>query len=452
MRKPQKVTRNVRQAMAPRVFRQAMMLMLFCHQTTGKSDVGVRVTFSRETNPKNAFVQIQPPNTHYSYAPTAMNDAGDGWKVWTCGGGEGPFDSIYFTHLPERNTSATTAPTAVLVPTQRNDWLDGHHACAPTVVQTRLRGDSVSEPPKFRLWYECAARIYDRVTGVLTEGFAQICHAVSMDGFTWLKYNASIPGGFGPASTVGATPVLPAVPAILNACDFGFNEARGRYEANFSGSGTCGDLGPNYGNGHPSAVVIDGVVHLWHYSSEGNFSDRAVFHSTSVDGIHFDFAARERTNLRNPVDVRAVASTPTGSSIASPFLYVATLGEHSDHYFAYSRDGITWVWADAAVVPALSLGIAVPPHCACPAQASVVADKSGFIFSPDGRSAHVAILADEGSMGKNDPTELHCYSPLEDKSRGATWAVYLLQGEFLFNGDVDAAGSLARDTEKTIGP
>jgi len=79
----------------------------------------IQVTYERANNPTYPF--IDTPD-HYNYAPTAMSDS-ETWEVWTCGGGAGPFDSIYYSNFPGKEHSNTSFPKVVLFPSMLGSFL-----------------------------------------------------------------------------------------------------------------------------------------------------------------------------------------------------------------------------------------------------------------------------------------------------------------------------------------
>jgi hypothetical protein len=63
--------------------------------------------------------------------------------------------------------------------------------------------------------------------------------------------------------------------------------------------------------------------------------------------------------------------------------------------------------------------------------ASIVADAGGVLLVGADGILPAAIIADEGfdSKAEGGPAG-GCYSAIEDSSRGATWALYAMQGNF----------------------
>ena len=378
-----------------------------------------RVAFTRA--PGGALAaQIQPPNTHYLYAPSAIRlDESGPVSAWACGGGEGPFDSLYFAALAD----SPVAPEPVLVPRQLDAWVDGHHACAPSVVRMAVPS-LFNGSQMLRAFYECSPNFYDAATGERFEGFAQVCAAASADGRVWLKSVGGL--AFAPADSAPALPVVNASARVRANCMFAFVD--GRFVGNFSNNGACADLGLNYGSGHPSAVLhpLTGELWLFYYSSEGAWEDRGVFVVRSNDGVSFGVPLR--TNVQNPMEVRAVLDAASGN-----VSFIGTLGLYFDHYFAYSADGLAWTWAGSGPDEALVLGEAVAGHCACPAQPSIVADAGGVLRVGAHGVLSAAIIADEGFYSKAEGGPAGgCYSAIEDSSRGATWALYAMLGNFSF--------------------
>lgn len=383
-------------------------------------------SLSLEITSKNTQALIDRSNA-YDYSPTAISDNQNNWQVWFCGydnfDGYGG-DSLYYTALnSQKQTIQAIVP--VIRHTNRDLSEDGLHACAPSVVK---QSTPLIENGKeyFKMYYECAPRLYSLENGALTGlGFTQICHAVSTDGLTWQKYNESLWNTqyrYGDINTE-VTPVIKVQDKVLQNCQY--QEINGKKYASFPGNNqACSDNGLNYGVGHPSALVmnVDGSQQIWlyYYDSRGVWADRGVYLAKSWDGFHFETPVK--TNLQNPIDVKYISSSVP--EIGGYF--IGTLGIYTDNYYAYSADGITWTWPSTPN-PDLKFGQALANHCPAPAQPVFVANQSGILNSPN-----VDILSSEGFWGKNDgctsTNGCLCYNAAEDDTRGSTWGMYWLQG------------------------
>ena len=346
---------------------------------------------------------LDRPNT-YDYAPSGIIEDNH-WKVWFCGGdndeGRIPGDSIFFWKLTPSGQEGTQK---VLPNSQDNIKEDGRHACAPTI--TKHSNPYIQNGKElYKMYYECARRFYDKQTENVVEGFTQICHAISEDGINWKKYNAEIWDNthqYGDLNTP-PTPVIKVNQKILTNCQYEFSEGKHKI------LGSCLENLTNYGVGHPSALVkkigSGQQVWLYYFDSKGEWPGK-VYLAKSWDGFHFDPPIE--TNLANPVDVKYFEIQTENH----PGFFVATYGIYDDNYFAYSFDGIYWVWyGNVANKDLVKIGKAIPEHQIAYAQPGILGDKFGT-----SDSTFVNILSGEGE-------------------RGSLWwesaGLWLIQGRFL---------------------
>ncbi|MGH6794303.1 MAG: hypothetical protein ACREDH_03680 [Methylocella sp.] len=360
----------------------------------------------------------------YSYEPTAMADtAGQAWKVWFCGGdSSGTYgDSIFYTTVDPSGPSALK-PIPVLRPQNIDAAEDGRHACSPSVIRhsnIKIEGGK----DLYLLYYECARRFYDRSQKeALVEGFTQICLAFSRDGIDWHNYNKKLwskSGKFGEHDT-NPTPVVTAAPKVLSNCKYAFTGGRHTIDMNNQECSFKNFIN-NYGAGHPSALTMEQgsakQIWLYYYDSRGDWSRHGVYLAKSWDGFHFDTPVK--TDLANDASVKYYPGSFGGWSQ----VFVATMVIGKTNGFAISEDGIHWT-PDSSFI---AIGNAVDAHCAAPGPAAIVADDGGHLSS-----LSVNILSPEGYFGTADRgSKLGCYNASEDRSRGSTWKIYLLQGDIV---------------------
>lgn len=360
----------------------------------------------------------------YSYEPAALVDTADqSWKVWFCGGdASGTYgDSIFYTTVDPSGTSALK-PMPVLRPQNIDAAEDGKHACAPSVIRhsnIKIEGGK----DLYLLYYECARRLYDRSQKMaLIPVFTQICLAFSEDGIDWHKYNKELwrkSGIFGKPDT-NPTPVITAASKVLSNCKYAFSS--GQHTIDMSNQ-ACSrkNFITNYGAGHPSALTIETGsskrIWLYYYDSQGDWSQHGVYLAKSWDGFHFDTPVK--TNLVNAASIKYYPGSFGGWSQ----VFVATTVIDKNHGFAISEDGIHWV-PEGSFVP---IGVAVDTHCPAPGPGTIVGDEGGNLSS-----LSVNILSPEGFFGKAERgSKLGCYNASEDRSRGSTWKIYLLQGDIV---------------------
>jgi hypothetical protein len=329
---------------------------------------------------------VDRPNL-YDYAASGMVED-NFWKVWFCGEDKKPGritgDSVFYWILsPSGEGSLKENP--VLPNSQSDSAQDGRHSCAPSVFKHAnpyIQGGQ----ELYKIYYECTPRFYDKQTGELVEGFTQICHAVSEDGENWQKFNRQLweaQHRYGDLNTP-PTPVITVSSQILTNCQYEFSQGKHKI------SGNCLNDPANYGVGHPSVIVkeINGgqQIWLWYYDSKGNWAQRRVFLTKSWDGFNFENPIP--TNLTNPVEVRYFSS---GS------FFVATQGLENDNYFAYSFDGINWVWYETVENKnRLKIGKAVSTNQIAFAQPAILGNKFGI-----SQTFFVNILSGEGPPAEN---------------------------------------------------
>lgn len=394
-------------------------------------------------------------NEVYDYAPSAMDD--NQWKVWMCGetsigGGQ---DAIFYTSFTSEGTYDETT-TKVISPSSLEASEEGLHVCAPSVIKHKTYLIE-NRREYYKMYYECARKFYNKCdineqscdSSIQGGVFTQICHAVSEDGIIWGKFNKKLwdtEFRYGAADTE-PTPVIRVNQKLLDNCQYEFSD--GRHKAKFDSS--C--INPkNYGVGHPSALIFDvngeepdgERIWLYYYDSRGDWSERGVYLAKSWDG--FNFETPIKTNLKNPIDVKYFDIPFNGQQ----GVFIGTMGMESDNYFAYSLDGIEWVWPNFADYPGenfdeLKIDTAMETHCAAPAQAAIIGNKQGI-----SETEFVSILSAEGYLGASDGKQPgdNCYSSQEDNSRGSTWGIYLIQGEFIkktldyLKGDINQDGNI----------
>jgi hypothetical protein len=344
---------------------------------------------------------IDMPNT-YSYESSALQDAPGRWKVWFCGGDTvGRLgDSIFYTVVDTR-TMRAEKPVRVLASEVNDTAEDGQHACSPSVI--KHGGKSGAET--YLLYYECAPRVYDRSRNLSRiESFTQICAATSNDGTRWEKHNG---------------PILKAAERVLNNCSYTFAGGKRSIDA---GKPSCSDanLINNYGAGHPSAIVINNgaadVIWLFYYDSKGDWPDHGVYLVKGEDGL--TFANPVKTNLPNGARVKYFS----GRFGSWDHVFIAATIIDGKNLLLVSNDGINWLPAGGSVI---EMGRATKERCVAPGQGEIVGDAANNLTS-----LSVSFLSAEGYLGMVDQGQkLGCYSQSEDRSRGSTWKIYVMQGE-----------------------
>ena len=371
---------------------------------------------------KGTWEYIDIPNV-YDYAPTAMMESDGDWSTWHCGYGSATDgDVIMYTRIGSGGVEVST--TAVLAPEASDSAFDSRHTCAPSAFK-HSHSAIYGGQELYKLYYECAAKFYDIDTGSLVEGFTQICHAASLDGINWYKYNADLWSSiyqFGDTPT----PVISVSDQIITNTAYDFSDGKHKIDHDLF------DGGRDYGVGHPTVVVQpNNEIWLWYYDSTGVWGDRGIYLAKSWDGFNFGTPIKTKTTgnpslpVQNPMDIRYFPSLGK---------YVGQMVIDGNSAFAYSTDGITWTWPNTASLAApggaLHVGETVADQCGAGGQSSVVADKKGnAIVAADG---HVNIISQQGKYGPDDngyqayPT---CYV-LTEPMRGSTWALYIHQGKF----------------------
>ena len=360
----------------------------------------------------------------YSYEPTAMADTADkSWKVWFCGGdATGTYGDSIFYAIVDPSGKLAHKPRPVLRPQNIDAAEDGKHACSPSVIRhsySKIEGGK----DLYLLYYECARRLYDRSQKEAPiEGFTQICLAFSEDGIHWRKYNEEL---WSKSGTIGKpdtnpTPVVAAAPKVLSDCTYAFTGGRHSIDSSNEACSRKNILN-NYGVGHPSALTMetDSAQQIWlyYYDSRGDWSQHGVYLAKSWDGIHFDTPVK--TNLVNDASVKYYQGAFGGWSQ----VFVATTVIGKVNGFAISEDGIHWAPKGSVI----SIGNAVDAHCAAPGPAGIVGDEGGHLSS-----LSVNILSPEGYFGQGEQgPKLGCYNASEDRSRGSTWKIYLLEGDIV---------------------
>jgi hypothetical protein len=275
----------------------------------------------------------------------------------------------------------------------------------------------------YLLYYECARRFYDRSQKEApVEGFTQICLAFSDDGIAWHKYNEELwsTSGIFRKPDTNPTPVVTAAPKVLSNCQYAFTG--GRHTIDMS-TQECSQKNfiNNYGAGHPSALTMgsgsSNQIWLYYADSQGDWSQHGVYLAKSSDGFHFD--APVKTNLATGASIKYYPGTFGGWSQ----VFVATMVIDKNNGFAISEDGIHWV-PKGSFIP---IGVAVDTHCPAPGPGTIVGDEGGNLSS-----LSVNMLSAEGFLGTADRGRiLGCYNASEDRSRGSTLKMYLLQGDIV---------------------
>lgn len=399
---------------------------------------------------------VDRPKT-YDTASTVIQE-GDVVKVWFCGGGERTdttyfnHDSIYYSAYLASSGQVITPPTRVIAPALNDTAEDGDMACAVSVVKHQnpyiSNFSGVQGAPQYKMWYECAPRVYRLNDNQMQGCFTQICHAASDDGLYWKKWEET--GGPGGAWRWVDPPGNPT--AILQIGDTIKNNIQLQWQngKRYAFYGTnppagCNQGALNYGVGHPSAVTMlpqpDGFqrIRLWYYDSQGNWDNRALFYAESWDGFHFETPVK--TDLQSPNRIKLVNVPFSGH----PQWYLASSGQFKHNFFNYSWDGLHWQWTDQGkpdfytdyLPQYYDLGTANPSLCHTMGN-TFVGDQYGWIHSLH----DLLFITTEGGFGPDDLVEpgQPCYSPEEDYNyiypdgsgdrgaRGSSWGMYQFIG------------------------
>lgn len=435
--------------------KKILLIALMCLLLpTAVSAQAQEFTFTK-TGPTTVTAPIIGRAHTYDSAPSAVQE-GNEIKVWYCGGGAvgDPYhghDSVYYASYNATTGAPITQPRRVVWVTLNDAYDDGDMACAVTVVKhqnpyiTNFSG--VLGAPQYKMWYECAPRIYRKDNGQLQTSFTQICHAVSDDGITWRKYEAVSPSSFRfnqqslvvQNNPVNATAVITLPQVTKNNLQLE-RRADGKLYAYF-GNGGAGDLGANYGVGHPTAIALppdaNGYqrIQLWYYDSQGSFNNRVVMRVESGDGFHFETPVK--TNLLSPNKIKYV-NVPVGGHQG---FYLSTAGPFNLNVFNYSWDGINWFWGDAGkgvdfYTNYLANNFNLQSVTSCTGFGNVaVSDIYGRINA----LTNLKILTTEGGRGPYENCNqgsCACYSQEEDPAyggnRGNSWNIYTLTGNLNF--------------------
>lgn len=408
--------------------------------------------FSLEASGQNYFDatsrgdwwMIKRSNT-YDYQPSPMIDDNGQWKVWDCGGVNG-HDTIQYTSY----TSAGTydqATTEVLGPSTVNPFAaaDGNHTCAPSVVkhQFSLLDNNQNY---YVMYFECQPIYFDTHSGNWYYGSAptQICVAFSLDGIVWTKYNSTDWDTYytyeTPRPDVAPTPVVSLPSTIVQNCSLGVVTGE-YYYANFDpGNSTdCSNDQLNYGVGHPSAIVVNGQIWLYYYSSDGHWEDRGMHRVVSDDGFHFypseclkvtspDGTPQNPILNQNPI--QSIRYIPPANGAPGNGLFVGSTNLNNNNYLAYSYDGLTWTAADAAnpnATPGFYVGTGIQTGT-CGLGFGIFGDSHGVL-----NAMYINIFSSEGQLGTSaGGIASGCYSQVEDANRGSTWGMRIVQGNLLF--------------------
>ncbi len=374
---------------------------------------------------KAQWPHIDRPSS-YDYSPSAMQ-TDKGWEIWTCGNTpQRPGDNIYYTLIgPDGKTTYSTQP--VLSRTDKNYTWDGQHACAPIVFKQE-HPYIYSGKEIYKMYYECAPKYYDRFSKKQVEGPTAICHAISFDGKKWLKFNRGLWERMFVFSSDpdSATPVIPLPSRVLSLCNTKIENTKTNQKKSISStpysnqalndnyrflidSQRC-TLPKAYGVGHPSVIVKDfngeqiGGQQIWLYYYDSSIN-RVVLRK-SWDGFNFDPPIY--TNLTFPIEVKYLNDN----------LYVGITTINNQNQLYYSQDGVIFRKIE-------TIGKVMDNLCVVPAPSTIVSDKFGRIKN------YLNILSNEGYLGRADNClagRCTCYSSAEDRMRGSTWGIYLMQG------------------------
>jgi hypothetical protein len=206
---------------------------------------------------------------------------------------------------------------------------------------------------------------------------------------------------------------------VFNNCSYTFAGGKRSIDA---GKPSCSDanLINNYGAGYPSAIAINNgtsdVVWLFYYDSKGDWPDHGVYLVKGEDGL--TFANPVKTNLPNGARIKYFS----GKFGSWDHVFVAATIIDGRNLLLISNDGINWLPAGGSVI---EMGRATKERCVVPGQGEIVGDAANNLTS-----LSVSFLSAEGYLGMVDKGQkLGCYSPSEDRSRGSTWKIYVMQGE-----------------------
>ncbi|KKT76669.1 MAG: hypothetical protein UW72_C0003G0018 [Parcubacteria group bacterium GW2011_GWF2_44_7] len=421
------------------IFIIILLFVVFFSASVKAQDFNFTKTFG------SSWAYVDKPN-QYDSSQSAMIDDDGRWLVWNCGGGDinngVGGDTIFFDAF---DANGQHIPGLENILALRHSGLDSHqdglHACAPSVIKHSYPSIEGGHE-MYKLYYECAPKLYDNISGWGPRGgFNSICHAVSDDGIIWRKYNKDI---WNTQFTYGnqytaPTPVIEINQKIKDNCQLTFDGFK--YYAYFY-DGTpkagCSDFSANYGPGHPSAVVINNEIWLFYYDSQGDASQIGLFLAKSWDG--FNFGTPVKTNYPSPLNVKYL-SMPIGNHQG---VFIGTFPNKKYNYFAYSYDGINWVYSHDADSSKYRIGIA--RNELCTVSPEILANKYGIFYSPI-----VNIFSAEGYYGHEDSDNWNlkdslgnylCYDQREDPpweggiGRGSTQAMYFIQGEFTWFDDI----------------
>ncbi len=424
-----------------------LFLILFLFNSSLVLGQSPEFTFTK-TGPTTVTGPIISRAHTYDSAPSAIQE-GNEIKVWYCGGGAvgDPYhghDSVYYASYNATTGAPITQPRRVVWVTLNDAFDDGDMACAVTVVKTS----------QYKMWYECAPRIYRKDNNQLQSSFTQICHAASDDGINWRKFESLSPTNYRfnvqssvvQNNPVNASAVITLSQGIKNNLQLE-RRSDGKLYANFSAGTGGSDLRANYGVGHPTAITLppdsNGYqrIQLWYYDSQGSFNNRVVMRVESGDG--FNFETPVKTNLLSPNKIKYV-NVPVGGR---PGFYVSTAGPFYLNVFNYSWDGINWFWGDEGKdynfytsYLAKNFNLGSVTGCVV-GSGAMVGDQYGRINSLSG----IKFLSTEGGFGINDKHKPgdKCYDADEDNDRGNSMDIYNLTGNLNFVkkiGDFDNNG------------
>jgi hypothetical protein len=365
---------------------------------------GTPTTVSAQWSPRSSgrVPLVDMIDTH-AYQPSAWMVSPTQWKIWFCGGDSAHTmgDSIFYT-VANPSTNRAEKPVRVLTPGNNDTAEDGLHACAPSVIK---RTKNAAEGG-YLLYYECARRIYDRARNYSTDvGFAQICGATSEDGRAWRRLK-------------DGAPLIRAAPRVLENCTYAFTGGRHTIDTSKPPCSPQNQIN-NYGVGHPSAVVVDNgkdAIWLFYYDSKGDWAQHGVYLAKSEDGINFGNGVK--TNLPNDAHVKYFPGKFGGWS----HVFIATTVTGKTNGILVSDDGVNWLPAGGSVIDA---GLASSEHCATPGTGELVGDDANNL-----KSLSVYFLSSEGYLGTADQGQkVGCYAASEDRVRGGSWKMYLMQGD-----------------------
>lgn len=282
------------------------------------------------------------------------------------------------------------------------------------------------------MFYECASFYWDRANNMnITLGPAEICLAVSRTGDTtesWLKFKD---GRFVP-HTEAPTPIIRATKQLANC---GFDPTNHSIDTSLA---TCKDPRSesismtNYGVGHPGAIISSDQrkIHLYFYDSINDENGRwppVARRWTTTDGFTFPDEEKTKTNHPGWSNVkRAENGHPNGGPL---FLSFGIF--EGNTYFAYSSDGLNFIKPDFPNPQSeFFIGTNQRNRCAAPGKPGLLTDARGWLTvapKEEGKnhSFSASLFQGEGFLSAADGGHrLNCHSPLEDNSRGSTWAIW----------------------------